>query len=60
MLHADSQPLACLTPGSALLLFEEASQGGHLQAMWEVCIVELEEGALKSQPLYPDTYKGAD
>lgn len=59
MLHADSPSLASLQaqPCSGL---GRLPRVGHLQAMWEVCIVELEEGALKSQPIYPDTYKGAD
>lgn len=28
---------------------------GHLGATWEVCIIKLEEGALKSEPTYQDT-----
>lgn len=59
MLCADSPLLTSLQAQSCSGL-RRLPRVGHLQAMWEVFMGELEEGALKSQPIYPDTYQGAD
>ena len=54
MLCADSPSLTSLQAQSCSGL-RRLPRVGHLQAMWEVFMAELEEGDLKSQPIYPDT-----
>ena len=54
MLCADSPSLTSLQAQSCSGL-TKLPRVGHLQAMWEVFMVKLEDGALTSQPIYPDT-----